>query len=188
MNPILLDFPNELSTKRLIIRSPQAGDGLATHEAKLESIAQLRQFPASLPWAMSEPTLDDAEVFCRQSQADFISRSNLNMLLFLKETGQFVGASGFHHIDWNIPKFELGYWCRTSLHGHGLITEAVFALSQFAFEHLNAQRLEILIDDLNIASWRVAEKAGFQLEGILQKNRIDPDGTLRNTRVYTKTA
>jgi RimJ/RimL family protein N-acetyltransferase len=186
MNPLLLDFPNEFTSKRLIIRSPRAGDGLATHEAKLESISELRQFPASLPWAAQEPTLDDAEVFCRQSQADFISRSNLNMLLFLKETGQFVGASGLHRMNWAIPKFEIGYWCRSSLHGHGLMTEAVQTISQFAFEHLNAKRLEILADDLNIASWRVAEKAGFQLEGILKNERIAPDGTLRNTRVYAK--
>lgn len=188
MNPILLDFPDEITTKRLIIRCPRAGDGLAMHEAKTESIRQLRQFPASLPWAMHEPTADDAEIFCRQSHADFMSRSNLNMLVFLKETGQFVGASGLHRIDWEIPKFEIGYWCRTSLHGHGLITEAVSALSQFAFEHLKAKRLEIIADDLNTASWRVAEKAGFELEGILKNERSAPDGTLRNTRIYARTA
>jgi RimJ/RimL family protein N-acetyltransferase len=70
-------------------------------------------------------------------------------------------------------------------HGHGLITEAIQALSQFAFEHLQAKRLEIFADN-SPHSWHVAEKVGFELEGILRNEKIDPDGTLRNTRVYAK--
>ncbi|MDW5416028.1 GNAT family N-acetyltransferase [Iodobacter sp. CM08] len=188
INPILLDFPDQFESKRLIIRSPRAGDGLAMHEAKLESMNDLRRYPASLPWAMCEFDLADAESYCRKCQAEFIDRSNLTMLLFLKETGQFIGASGLKRMNWDIPKFEIGYWCRSSLHGYGLITEAVNAISEFAFEHLNAKRLEIFSDDLNTASWRVAEKAGFKLEGLLKNENIDPDGTLRNTRVYAKIA
>jgi RimJ/RimL family protein N-acetyltransferase len=130
----------------------------------------------------------DAEIYCRKSQAEFIGRTNLTMLLFLKETGQFIGASGLTRMDRDTQKFEISYWCRTSLHGHGLITEAVNAISEFAFKYLNAKRLEIFSDDLNTASWRVAEKSGVQLEGLLKNERKDPDGTLRNTRVYAKIA
>ncbi|MEN9658622.1 MAG: hypothetical protein RL571_2087 [Pseudomonadota bacterium] len=89
-------------------------------------------------------------------------------------------------MDWNTQKFEIGYWCRTLL--HGLITEAITAISEFAFKYLNAKRLEIFSDDLNTTSWRVAEKSEFKLEGLLKNERIDPGGTLRNARVYAKIA
>lgn len=185
-NPSQFDFPDHFSSKRLMMRCPQAGDGELVFAAINESIHELRRFPASLPWAIFEPSVAASENYCCDSQAQFIARSDLPFLIFLKESGQLIGAAGLVRMDWNVPKFEIGYWCRTSLHGHGLITEAINALSQFAFEHLNAKRLEIFADDLNTPSWRVAEKAGFELEGILRNEKIDPDGTLRNTRLYAK--
>jgi hypothetical protein len=47
IKPILLDFPDHFESKRLIIRSPRAGDGVAMHQAKLESITELLRYPAS---------------------------------------------------------------------------------------------------------------------------------------------
>ncbi|MEN9658621.1 MAG: hypothetical protein RL571_2086 [Pseudomonadota bacterium] len=90
INSILLDFPDHFESKRLIIRSPRAGEGLAMHQAKLESITELRRYPASLPWAMHELDPADAEIYCRKSQAEFIDRTNLTMLLFLKGTGSLL--------------------------------------------------------------------------------------------------
>lgn len=77
------------------------------------------------------------------------------MFLFLKETGALVGGSGLHRIDWSVPKFEIGYWCRTRFAGHGYITEAVRGLGAFAFDQLGTRRVEILCDSRNHRSVRV---------------------------------
>ena len=53
------------------------------------------------------------------------------------------------------------------------------------FEKLKANRVEILCADRNERSWRVAERAGFPLEGILRNNCIE-NGELRDTRIYAK--
>jgi len=60
------------------------------------------------------------------------------------------------------------------------------ALTKLAFEQLNALRVEIRCDDRNHKSSRVAERAGFQLEGILRNESHGLDGSLRSTRVYSK--
>jgi RimJ/RimL family protein N-acetyltransferase len=43
------------------------------------------------------------------------------------------------------------------------------------------------MDDRNERSWRVAERCGFTLEGILRNEAIGVHGELRNTRIYAKT-
>ena len=97
-----------------------------------------------------------------------------------------VGGSGLHDIDWELGHFEVGYWGRTSFGGRGLITEGVKALSCHALDHLGASRVFLTTDELNSASWRLAERAGFDYEGTIRNDRRSLQGTLRNTRVYAK--
>lgn len=106
------------------------------------------------------------------------------MLLFLKDSGLLVGSSGVHSIDWTVPKCEIGYWVRTSCAGQGFVTEAVKAITTFAFANLGMRRVEAFPDDENKSSWLVCERAGYMLEGIMRNDRVDPNGVLRNTRVY----
>ena len=47
-----------------------------------------------------ELKLDETEESLRQSIADFITRKDLRLHLYLKETGEFIGSSGLHRIDW----------------------------------------------------------------------------------------
>jgi len=60
----------------------------------------------------------------------------------------------------------------------------VRGISDFAFDVLGARRLEIRCDSRNLPSARVAERAGFRLEGELRNNEVDPNGAARNTLVY----
>ncbi|HJV67842.1 GNAT family protein [Ideonella sp.] len=188
MNPILRDLPEQLETERLLIRCPRAGDGAMVHAAVVETLAELRAWPASLPWAMAEPTVDASELFCREGRAAYLQRLHLPMLLLLKDGGDYVGGSGLHHIDWATPKFELGYWCRRRFQGQGLIGEAARAITAFAIERLGARRVTCLPDAANQPSRRVAERAGFLLEAVMRHERTTPDGTLRDTCLYARIA
>jgi RimJ/RimL family protein N-acetyltransferase len=181
--PILLNFPEQIESARLILRPPRPGDGAIINDAVVESINELRPW---MPWAAETPTADSSEIWVRNAAAKFVTRAELHFALFLKESGQFVGNIGFHNIEWKVPRFEIGYWVRTSLTGKGFISEAVVAITDFAFEKLNARRVEIRMDDRNSRSWRVAERLEFALEGILHQDEWDPAGNLRDTRVYAK--
>ena len=183
MNPILLDFPDSFDTEHLTIRCPRAGDGAQVNAAIAESMAELRPW---FPWAKTLATADEHEALMREAQGKWIKREQLWMLVFLKGTDELVASSGLHDCNWAVPSFEVGYWCRTKYVGRGYITETTKAITQFAFEHLKARRVQLLCDDRNTRSAATAERSGFQLEGILRNDSLDVDGNLRSTRVYAK--
>lgn len=180
--PSLPEVPAQFETERLVIRAPCAGDGVIVHASVVESLDSLREFPASLPWAVAPPLLEASERFCVEGAATYRALTDMPMLLFLKESGEHVGGSGLHRFDWSVPVGEIGYWCRTRFRGRGLITEAVKAIAAFGFEHLRLARVEALPDERNMASCRVCERAGLRLEGAIRKG----GGTAadRNVSVY----
>ena len=186
--PILIDLPASVETERLLMRPPRAGDGTMLHLAVVESLTELRRFLASLPWVAAEQTVESAEAYCRNAQANFLARKDLPFLLFEKTTGQIVGAAGLHRTVWATPKTEIGYWGRVSRAGNGFISEAVAALTAYAFANLHAARVEIITDAENDASRRVAERCQFVLEGTLRNERRAPDGSLRSTCIYARLA
>lgn len=184
-DPILLDFPYSFETERLIIRGSLPGDGPAVYEAVVESTEVLREW---MPWAVETPDEEWYEIWSRKGQLEFLSRENLRMVLFLKESNTFVGGSGLHEIDWAVPKFEIGYWVRTSYAGQGLITEAVNGITEFAFDILGGKRVEIHCDALNERSAAVARRAGYDLEAISRnEDRHHLTGALRDTLIFSKT-
>ena len=156
------------------------------YEAIVETLDDLRQWTASLPWALEEPSVAVSETFCREGAAAYAARHDFPMLLFTKDDGRFIGSSGLHRFNWSVPKFEVGFWCRKSCHGRGFITEAVRAITGFAFSSLGARRVESFPDEENMSSRRVCERAGYRLEGIMQNERVDARGGLRNTCVYAR--
>jgi len=181
---MLKDFPEEFSTERLVIRMPKPGDGKIVYEAITASINELKPW---LPFAQKKQSETDVELNIRQAHISFLKREDLRLLVFLKETGEFIASSGLHRIDWDIPKFEIGYWIDSRFSGKGYMTEAVKGIADFAFHELHAKRLEIRCDTKNIKSRAIPEKLGFTLEGILKNDDRSPDtNQLRDTCVYAK--
>lgn len=183
MEVILRDVPERLETARLVVLAPRVGDGAAVCEAALESLGELRPW---MPWVHPAPTVESSEESVRRAVAAFVERRDLRYHLYDRESGAFVGGSGLHRIDWRVPRFEIGYWVRTSRARQGLVTEAVRALAQMAFDALLAERVEIRCDARNEPSARVAERAGFAREACLRNETRAIDGSLRDTLVFAR--
>lgn len=83
------------------------------------------------------------------------------------ESGRVLGSIG---VSWNERRDvgEIGYWARSEARGRGVTTRALVLVSRFAFEAEGAARLQLRADVENAPSRRVAEKAGFRLEGVLR--------------------
>lgn len=188
MQIILKDFPDHFETKRLIVRAPCSGDGTVVHEARVETHAQLREWPVVTPWAQTEPLPEESEAYCRRGQAAFLARTDLPMLAFLKADQTFAGCISLHRMDWEVPRFEIGYWLRTSQQKKGLALEAVNGITQFALQELQALRVEIHCNAENHASRNVAERAGFALEGILRNYKRLANGRIADSCVYARLA
>ena len=184
MHPEQLSVPLELETHRLLVRCPRAGDGEVVHASVVESLDKLREFPASLPWAMAPPSVAQSEAYCQDAHARFLARTAFPFLAFMKADGTHVGNLALHAVEWSVPRCETGYWVRSSVSGRGLMTEAVIALATFGFDTLGMRRIEALPEAGNVRSCRLCERAGFVLEGTLRNHRIAPDGSLLHTCVY----
>ena len=62
----------------------------------------------------------------------------------------------------------VGYWLLPDARGKGLVTHALVLVSRWAFDELGGKRIGLLADPRNVASVRLAERAGFQREGVLR--------------------
>jgi RimJ/RimL family protein N-acetyltransferase len=69
--------------------------------------------------------------------------------------------------------------------GRGVCTRALRLLAGWAFQELDLRRLELVTDPDNLASQRVAEKAGFRREGVLRAYLIDRDGSFRDAVMFS---
>jgi RimJ/RimL family protein N-acetyltransferase len=183
--PILLDFPDSFETERLLIRAPRVGDGQAMNAALVESIHNLKRW-LPMHWTQNILTVDETEELVRQWVARWLLREDLRLTLIRKSDGLFLGHCGLHRPDWAAMRFEIGYWVRASLEGHGYVREAVAGVTAFAFDTLGAERIELRCDSRNDRSIAVAERAGYTLEGRLRHDYHSTDKTmLKDTLVYS---
>jgi RimJ/RimL family protein N-acetyltransferase len=181
----LNNLPEQLESPRLVIRVARPGDGQVFNEAIRASLAELSPW---LRWVTPPPTIEQSEHICRKAFARYLLNEDLMVLFFEKAAGVLVGGSGLHGVDWAARKFEVGFWGRTGHGGSGLITEGVRALCAHALRELGAHRLFLTCDENNMRSGKLAERAGFRLEGTMVNERLDLQGRLRNTRVYAMTS
>jgi RimJ/RimL family protein N-acetyltransferase len=183
--PVLLDLPDAIETERLLLRSPMPGDGPALNQAILDTWDALHHWNWMPPWARGRPAVEQTEQAVRQFRANFITRTDLPMIMFLRDGVTVVGSTGLYRMDWTIPKFEIDYWVKRTHEGQGYVSETVRALTRFAFRTLAAARVEIHCSHRNVRSQKVAERCGFVLEGRLRNHGREPTGELRDIMVYS---
>ena len=100
--------------------------------------------------------------------------------------GQAVGGIGFRiGQDVHRRSAEIGFWLGKKYWGRGIMTEAVGAVSDFAFAEFDLCRLFAAVFEWNPASMRVLEKAGYQCEGRLRKS-VTKDGKTVDSMIYAK--
>jgi RimJ/RimL family protein N-acetyltransferase len=103
--------------------------------------------------------------------------------------GRGVGMTTFMHIDAKNRRVEIGStWTARSAQRTALNTQCKRLLLGHAFERLGCIAVEFRTHRLNTQSRRAIERLGAQLDGILRAHQIGPDGTLRDTAVYSITA
>jgi ribosomal-protein-alanine N-acetyltransferase len=119
-------------------------------------------------------TLEEEKCFLQLNEikrkANF--EHNYSILLY----GKLVGACGIR-IDQHRPWVgEIGYFVDTDYQGKGIATEAVRQLEKVGFEKLDLQRITIFMDIRNLASESVAQKCGYEKEGVMKKvHRVGED-------------
>jgi RimJ/RimL family protein N-acetyltransferase len=109
-------------------------------------------------------TPSDAEEFVSKTCRDLTEGRGVG--LAITGDGGLLGAVGLHLAAYQPGVAEVGYWLAAGARGRGVATAATRALTDWAFEELGLHRVELFAATDNAASRAVAERAGFELEGV----------------------
>jgi RimJ/RimL family protein N-acetyltransferase len=103
-----------------------------------------------------------------------------------RTTGKAVGMTTYMNIDASNRRVEIGStWYRKSAQRSGTNTECKLLLLQHAFETLDCIAVEFRTHFMNRQSRNAVERLGAKLDGVLRSMQIMPNGTLRDTCVYS---
>jgi RimJ/RimL family protein N-acetyltransferase len=103
-------------------------------------------------------------------------------------TDAVVASVSLHSIDAAQGGAEVGYWTAPAARGQGVAAVAVDAACRWAFATLPVDRIELCHAVENTASGRVAEKAGFTLEGRLRRSYRYGDGVKHDELLWARLA
>lgn len=180
--PTLIPLFEELRGERVIVRPYRESDAQALQEAVAESRDHLRPW---MPFADDHQSVEESRDWIIHQIARWLTREGMNVGMWDVATQRYLGGTGLSVHDWDTGYFEIGYWIRVSAQGHGYVTEAVRLLTDYAFEALKANRVEIRCDEQNVRSAAIPRRLGYVEEGLLRNEVSTPGGELRNTLVFS---
>jgi len=152
----------KLETDLLFLRDYTMSD--LENYYRLKSCREVWNYSTFVPVADTETVKNELQNLITKQTADGTGFC----ALFSKSSGEYIGEAGILSYNANANRCVIGYNILPSFWGNGYATDISKRLIKFAFENLNAERVEALAMKDNAASCRVLEKSGFLLEGILK--------------------
>ena len=166
-----------LRTARLDLRP------LAAHDA--DAVYAMRSDPAVQRYG-SHPAWTDP-----QRAVDYIERNiqamaagtHIQLAVVRRADAAVIGTVTLYALDAQCRRADVGYALLVSEWGQGYASEAVTALLDWGFEHLDLNRIEADVDPRNAPSAGLLERLGFLREGHLRERWI-VDGEICDSWIY----
>lgn len=99
--------------------------------------------------------------------------------------GEIVGNVGIDISSSRNKIAEIAYWLSGKYTGRGIMTRCVRQLEKFAFEKMDVNRIEIIMEIDNLKSEGVAKRAGYVCEGVRRQSYMF-QGELKDVFTYSK--
>ncbi|GAA2878579.1 putative acetyltransferase [Actinoplanes cyaneus] len=151
-----MNVPEMINAGQLVLKRWEPEWAGEAADAVRESLPELIPF---LPWAHDGYGLPDSRTFIEMSVRGWTQGTEFNYAIFTA-VGELIGSIGLM-TRLGPGTLEIGYWMRTPWAGHGHMTAAVSTLTRVALTLEGVERVAIRYDAANLASARVAAKAGF---------------------------
>lgn len=155
------EFPI-LKTERLILRQIEKSD--ANSILNYMSDKDVMRYYGLDPFQTVEDALEEIIWY----HSTFYKKTGIRWGITLKDENIVIGSCGFLNIVAQHYRTEIGYELSKSFWGLGIASEALNAIIAYGFKHLGLQRIEALIEPLNLPSQKLAERQGFIREGLLR--------------------
>jgi [ribosomal protein S5]-alanine N-acetyltransferase len=134
---------------------------------------ELSRYVPGIPYPYAEA---DARAFIERSASAWAEGSAATFVISNVPDGAGMGTVALHLAAGDTGLAQVGYWLTREARGRGAATIAVQLVARWAFAAVGIDRLSLQTAPENVASQRVAERAGFTREGLLRAWMPTPDG------------
>ena len=178
LNPIFQPFPI-VTTERLTLRQ--------LHETDKHEMFVMRSNPTLMhfvPRPLAQNTEEAATLIATMNEG--ISKNEMiNFAITITGENKLIGMVGYHRMQKEHFRAEIGYMLHGDYHGKRIMEEAINAVLQYGFEEMKLHSIEAVIAPENISSIKLIEKCGFIKEAHF-KDKEFVKGAFRDLLVYSK--
>ena len=137
-------------------------------------------------WYTTVPSPKTMDSYLDTALAEQALGKALPFAVINKKTNTIVGSTRYLNVDSKNKRVEIGAtWYAKKVQRTGINTECKYLLLKYAFENLNCIAVEFRTHFHNHASRNAILRLGAKQDGILRNHRVDEQGNMRDTVVYS---
>jgi RimJ/RimL family protein N-acetyltransferase len=137
-------------------------------------------------WYTAVPSPETMRADIAAKLAEQAGGTRLPFVVRRTDTGAVVGTTTYLNIEADVPRLEIGStWTARSAQRTGINAESKLLLLTHAFDVLGCLAVEFRTHWHNLQSRTAIERLGAKQDGVLRNHRRMPDGSLRDTVVYS---
>jgi RimJ/RimL family protein N-acetyltransferase len=140
-------------------------------------------------WELWYTSVPGPEAMAAEIEARLARQAVGEMLPFVvrrTDTGRVVGMTTYLNIEPDVPRLEIGAtWTAHSAQRTGVNAESKLLLLTHAFDVLGCLAVEFRTHWHNLQSRTAIARLGAKQDGVLRNHRRMPDGSLRDTVVFS---
>ena len=154
----------------------------------LDNFYKAGAFPEVWTWSLPNQctSITQAETWIAQSLEKVEQGEYVVFSIFDNQSGALVGSTRYCEISSENRTLEIGFTFITPKYQRTYVnTHAKYCLLKHAFEQLDAIRVQFKAHEKNVKSRNAISRLGASFEGILRHQRILPDGSYRNSAIFS---
>lgn len=154
----------------------------------LDAFYQAGDFPDVWRWSLPNQCVSkaQAETWIAQSLEKVKQGEHVVFSIFDNQSGELVGSTRYCEISRENRTLEIGFTFITPKYQRTYVnTHAKYCLLKHAIEQLDAIRVQFKTHEKNEKSRNAISRLGASFEGILRHQRVLPDGSFRNTAIFS---
>jgi RimJ/RimL family protein N-acetyltransferase len=166
--PHAIEVPVRLSAGAAKLRPLRSGDAHAYAQAFVDD-------PQLGVWlgVEGDPLESHVREHAAQQPARAAAGAGLELAIADAASDAFLGTLTIHTVVWQHGRCEFGLWLVPAARGRGLATQAMRTALEWAFDTLKLQRAEMTTTSDNPTIPALAERLGFQHEGVLRRHNVE---------------